>query len=126
MKIKLSSNRNFGLVFFIIFLIISFYPLLNNENVKYWSLIVSIIFLILGTINSKLLTPLNKAWTKFGLFLGRIMTPVVMALIFFMVVTPTSFILKIVGKDVLRLKKTKSKSYWLDKEEVKSSMKDQF
>jgi len=126
MKIKLPSNRNFGLVFFIIFLIISFYPLLNNENVKYWSLIVSIIFLILGTINSKLLTPLNKAWTKFGLFLGRIMTPVVMALIFFMVVTPTSFILKIVGKDVLRLKKTKSKSYWLDKEEVKSSMKDQF
>jgi len=126
MKIKLPSNRNFGLVFFIIFLIISFYPLLNNENVKYWSLIVSIIFLILGTINSKLLTPLNKAWIKFGLFLGRIMTPVVMALIFFMVVTPTSFILKIVGKDVLRLKKTKSKSYWLDKEEVKSSMKDQF
>ena len=126
MEIKLPSNRNFGLVFFIIFLIISLYPLLNEESLRYWSLIVSIIFLILGIINSELLTPLNKAWIKFGLFLGRIMTPVVMALIFFMVVTPTSFILKIVGKDVLRLKKTKSKSYWLDKEEVKSSMKDQF
>lgn len=126
MEIKLPTNRNFGLVFFIIFLFISLYPLLKNENIRYWSLTISLTFLILGIINSKLLTPLNKAWIKFGIFLGKIMTPIVMGLIFFLVVTPTSIILKIIGKDVLRLKKNKSETYWLTKEEAKSTMKDQF
>ena len=83
MEIKLPTNRNFGLVFFIIFLFISLYPLLKNENIRYWSLTISLTFLILGIINSKLLTPLNKAWIKFGIFLGKIMTPIVMGLIFF-------------------------------------------
>ena len=126
MEIKLPTNRNFGLVFFIIFLFISLYPLLKNENIRYWSLTISLTFLILGIINSKLLTPLNKAWIKFGIFLGKIMTPIVMGLIFFLVVTPTSIILKIIGKDVLKLKKNKSETYWLTKEEAKSTMKDQF
>ena len=126
MEIKLPTNRNFGLVFFIIFLFISLYPLLKNENIRYWSLTISLTFLILGIINSKLLTPLNKAWIKFGIFLGKIMTPIVMGLIFFLVVTPTSIILKIIGKDVLKHKKNKSETYWLTKEEAKSTMKDQF
>ena len=126
MEIKLPTNRNFGLVFFIIFLFISLYPLLKNENIRYWSLTISLTFLILGIINSKLLTPLNKAWIKFGIFLGKIMTPIVMGLIFFLVVTPTYIILKIIGKDVLKHKKNKSETYWLTKEEAKSTMKDQF
>ena len=126
MKIKLPTNRNFGLVFFVIFLIIAFYPILKDENIRYWSLIISLIFLVLGVLNSSLLTPMNKVWIKFGFFLGKLVTPIVMGLIFFLIVTPTSLILKIMGKDVLRLKKNKSETYWLNKENYKSTMKDQF
>ncbi len=126
MKIKLPTNRNFGLLFFVIFLIIAFYPILKDENIRYWSLIISLIFLVLGALNSSLLTPMNKAWIKFGFFLGKLVTPIVMGLIFFLIVTPTSLILKIMGKDVLRLKKNKSETYWLNKENYKSTMKDQF
>ena len=126
MKIKLPTNRNFGLLFFVIFLIIAFYPILKDENIRYWSLIISLIFLVLGVLNSSLLTPMNKVWIKFGFFLGKLVTPIVMGLIFFLIVTPTSLILKIMGKDVLRLKKNKSETYWLNKENYKSTMKDQF
>ena len=81
--IKIGSNRSFGIVFFIVFLIISIYPLLNNENIRIWSLIISLIFLILGLFNSKLLNPLNKIWFKFGLLLGKIISPIIMGIIFF-------------------------------------------
>ena len=79
-NIKISSNRSFGIVFFVVFLIVSFYPLINDENIRYWSLYISLIFLILGLINSKILTPLNKIWFKFGIFLGKIISPIVMGL----------------------------------------------
>ena len=81
--VKISSNRSFGIVFFLVFLIISLYPLVNNENLRVWSLILSLIFLVLGLINSKILTPLNKIWFKFGIFLGKIISPFVMGIIFF-------------------------------------------
>ena len=125
-KIKISSNRSFGIVFFVFFLIISLYPLINDEPIRYWSLFVSIIFLILGILNSKILSPLNKVWFKFGLFLGKIVSPIVMGIVFFAVVTPIALILKIMGKDLLNLKKSKINSYWIEKTGPKSKMKNQF
>ena len=126
MKPKIGSNRSFGVVFFIVFLIISFWPLLNSNDIRIWALAISIIFLILGLINSKILTPLNKLWFKFGIFLGNIISPIVMGIIYFIVVTPIALILKVFNKDVLNLKKTKNSSYWINKEKYNSSMKNQF
>ena len=124
--IKISSNRSFGLVFFVIFLFITIYPLLNEGNLRFWSLIIAIIFLFLGILNSKILTPLNKIWFKFGLFLGRIVSPIVMSIIFFFVVTPISFVMRILGKDILNLKRNNNKTYWIEKSGPKSKMKNQF
>tara|TARA_B100001758_G_C18106858_1_gene451477 strand:- start:254 stop:634 length:381 start_codon:yes stop_codon:yes gene_type:complete len=125
-KIKIASNRNFGIVFFVVFLLISLWPILKNGDIRIWSLIISFIFLILGLLNSKLLNPLNILWFKFGILLGNIISPIVMGLIFFFVVTPISFILKIFGKDVLSLKKNDSNTYWKEKTNYKTSMKKQF
>ncbi len=125
-EIKIGSNKSFGLVFFVIFLLISLWPLLNDQNLRVWALIVSLIFLFLGFLNSKLLTPLNKIWFKFGVFLGEKLSPIIIGIIFFTVVTPTGLLMKIFKKDPLRLKKTKDKTYWIEKEDVKSSMKNQF
>ena len=124
--IKTSSNRSFGIVFFVVFLIISLYPIINNESIRIWSLIISLIFLILGIINSSLLSPLNKLWFKFGIFLGKIISPVIMGIIFFLVVTPIGLIMRLIGKDVLNLKYNNSKSYWIEKTGPKSKMKNQF
>ena len=125
-KIKLGSNRSFGIVFFVVFLIIAIYPLLNDNSIRLWSLIIGIIFLILGIINSKVLTPFNILWMKFGLLLGKIVSPIVMGFVFFGVVTPISIIMKLFAKDSLNLKRNKKQTYWLKKEEIKSSMKNQF
>ena len=125
-KIKISSNRNFGIVFFIVFLIIAFWPLLNSNEINYWSLAISITFLILGWANSKILTPLNKIWFKFGILLGNVVGPIVMGIIFFLIVTPTSIIMKILGKDLLNLKKNNNNSYWIEKNNQKSKMKNQY
>ncbi len=127
MKIKNTvSNKNFGLTFFIVFLIISFWPLMHNEQIRIWSLVIALIFLILGMSNSKILTPLNTIWFKFGLILGRIVSPIVMGIIFFLIVTPISIIMKILGKDLLNLKYNNQKSYWIEKRGPKSKMKNQF
>ena len=124
---KLPSNRNFGIVFFLVFLIISLYPLAFNEALAKWALVISIIFLALGLINSKILTPLNRLWFKFGIFLGRIISPIIMALIFFLVVTPIGLIMRLLKKDLLNLKyNKKNKSYWIEKNGPKSKMKNQF
>ena len=124
--IKINSNKSFGIVFSIVFLLIAIYPLINNQELRIWSLIISTIFLILGLINSRALTPLNKLWFKFGLLLGRIVSPVIMGLIFFLVVTPIAFAMRIIGKDLLNLKFNKDKSYWIEKTGPKSKMKNQF
>ena len=125
-EIKISSNRSFGIVFFIVFLLISIYPLLNNDHVRIWSLIISIVFLILGLLNSKILLPLNKIWFKFGILLGKIISPLIMGLIFFVVVTPIGLLMRLFNKDLLNLKFNKSKSYWIEKSDPKSKMKNQF
>ncbi len=124
--IKISSNRSFGVVFFIVFLLIGLYPLLNNNEIRLWSLIISVLFLILGILNSKILSPLNKIWFKFGLLLGKIISPIIMGIIFFLVVTPIGFIMKLLGKDLINLKFNNEKSYWIEKSGPKSKMKNQF
>ena len=124
--IKISSNRSFGIVFFVVFFLIALYPLINNEDIRIWSLIISLIFLILGLINSRILNPLNKLWFKFGILLGKVVSPIIMGIIFFLVVTPIGFIMRILGKDVLNLKFNANKSYWIEKTGPKSKMKNQF
>ena len=99
---------------------------MSGNEVRIWSLIVSIIFLILGSINSRILTPLNKLWFKFGIFLGNIISPIVMGIIYFAVVTPIALLLKVINKNILSLKKTKNSSYWKNKEKYISSMRNQF
>ena len=125
-KIKIGSNKSFGVVFFVFFVIIGTYPLYNDEQIRIWSLILALIFLILGLINSEILTPLNRMWFKFGMFLAKFISPLVMGLVFFLVVTPTGLIMRLLKKDILRLKKNKSDSYWIKKSDQQSSMKNQF
>ena len=125
-KPKLPSNRNFGIVFFVVFFLIGMWPILNGGDVRIWSILLSFFFLILGLFNSKILTPLNKLWFKFGILLGIFISPIIMGIIYFFVVTPTSLILKISGKDILNLKKNKDKTYWIDKKKYKTNMKNQF
>ena len=124
--IKIGSNRSLGIVFFIVFLLIAIYPLINQGEIRVWSVLISLLFLILGIINSKILTPLNKAWFKFGIFLGKIISPIVMGIIFFLVVTPIAFLMRILKKDLLNLKYNKNSSYWVEKTDPKSTMKNQF
>ena len=125
-KIKVGSNKSFGIVFFVVFLIISIWPLLDGNEIRYWSLIISVVFLVLGILNSKILTPLNKIWFKIGILLGNIISPMTMGIIFFLVVTPTGLIMKILGKDLLNLKKNTKNSYWIEKRNQNSRMKNQF
>ena len=126
-KIKISSNRNFGLVFFVVFLIVGLWPLINSGPIRIWSVIISLIFLVLGLMNSKMLTPLNKLWFKFGLILGALIAPIVMGLIFFLVVTPFGLVLKLFGKDLLNKKyKSKKNTYWIKRDNPIGSMKRQF
>ena len=126
-KIKISSNRNFGLVFFIVFLIVSTWPLTYEEPVRTWSAIISSVFLILGLMNSKLLTPLNKLWFKFGMILGAIIAPIVMGVVFFLVITPIGIIMRIMGNDLLKKRYDKKKAtYWIIRGKPVSTMKQQF
>ena len=125
-NIKTSSNRNFGIVFFLFFFIVSIFPLFKNEDIRIWAAITAIVFLILGLMNSPALSPLNKIWFKFGILLGNFISPIIMGLVFFTVVTPIAFLLRIFGKDLLNLKKNNKKSYWIEKSPIKSKMKNQF
>jgi len=125
-QINTSTNRSFGIVFFIVFLLIALYPLLNGENIRIWSLTISFIFLVLGIFNSKILSPFNKIWFKFGIFLGKIVSPIIMGIIFFTIVTTTSLIMRLFKKDLLNLKFNDNKSYWIKKTDIKSKMKNQF
>ena len=124
--IKISSNRSFGIVFFIVFLIIALYPLTYGEEIRVWSAIISFIFLALGLFNAKILNPLNKLWFKFGIFLGKIISPLVMGIIFFLVVTPIGLLMRLLNKDLLNLRFNNNGSYWIEKTEPKSKMKNQF
>ena len=125
-EIKIGSNRSFGVVFFVVFFVIAFYPLTYQGDIRKWSIIISLIFLILSLLNSKLLTPLNKLWFKFGIFLGKIISPLIMGMIFFIVVTPIGLLMRLLKKDILKLKFNKKNSYWIEKTDPKSKMENQF
>ena len=125
-KIKISSNKSFGTVFFIVFFIISIFPLFKDGNIRIWSSIVAIIFLILGMVNSKILTPFNKIWFRFGILLGNFVSPIVMCVVFFAIVTPTSLIMRVLGKNLLNLNKSDKKTYWIERSKIESKMKNQF
>ena len=125
-ELNKSSNRSFGVVFFLFFIIIALYPLLKNDEIRIWSLIVSFIFLFLGMLNSPLLKPLNLIWFKFGIFLGNFIAPIVMGIVFFAIVTPTSLIMRVLGKNLLNLKKGNKKTYWIERSKIESKMKNQF
>ena len=124
--IKIGSNRSFGIVFFLVFLIIGFYPFLKGNEPYFWSIIISVIFLILGLFNSIYLTPFNKLWFKFGILLGQIISPIVMGIVFFIVVTPIALFMKILNKDILNLNKNNKKTYWIEYKNKSSKMKNQF
>ena len=126
MEIKRSSNKNFGIVFFVVFIIIGFWPLLDINTYRLWAIIIAVIFLTLGLMNSRLLTPLNILWFKFGIFLGKIVSPIVMGVIFFFVVTPIAILMRISKKDLLNLKFNNKETYWIKKSNYKSKMKNQF
>ena len=125
-KTHKSSNKGFGFVFFIVFILIAFYPLLNDGSIRLWSLLVSLIFLILGLLNSKILNPLNNLWYKFGLLLNKVISPLIMGIIFFLIVTPIGILMRILKKDLLNLKYNNKKTYWIEKKGPKSKMKNQF
>jgi len=125
--IKAGSIRSFGIVFFLFFVIIALYPILNNHNIRIWSLIVGFIFLFLGIVKSPILKPLNFIWFKFGLFLGKFISPIVMGIVYFVVVFPTSLLLKLFKKNYLNIKYDRNRSsYWVTIKDKNTSMKDQF
>ena len=124
-NIKRKNNITFGILFFIFFLIVGLYPLISNEPIRIWSIIVSLVFLTVTIIKPNLFTFLNKLWIKFGILLGKIISPIVMGLVFFFVVTPIGIFVKIIKKDVMGLKRGQS-SYWITREDKIQSMKKQF
>ena len=124
-KISKKDNISFGVLFFSFFLIIGLYPLISNGPIRIWSVIISLLFLIITIIKSNLFTFLNKLWIKFGILLGKIISPIVMALVFFFVVTPIGMLVRILKKDVMGLKRGAS-SYWINREDKLQSMKKQF
>jgi len=123
---KFENNKSFGILFFIVFILVSVWPLKNGEDLRIWSLLISLVFLFLGLINSKILTPLKSVWIKLGYFLGNIISPVVMGIIYFLVLTPTGLIMRLLGKDILKLNKNKLNTYWEKKSKNQSTMKNQF
>ena len=125
MDIKRKNNITFGILFFILFLIIGLYPLISNGPIRIWSITVSLALLIMTIIKPNLFTFLNKLWIKFGILLGKTISPIVMGLVFFFVVTPIGILMKILKKDVMGLKRGAS-SYWIIREDKVQSMKKQF
>ena len=123
---KISSNRSFGILFSIIFAVIAFWPLKSLGEIRVWSLVVASIFLLLGLINSKLLYPLNFVWVKFGELIGKVVAPLVMASIFFIILTPIGLFLRLIGKDLLNIKLNQNKTYWIKSDKEPGPMKRQF
>ena len=120
------NNRSFGILFFIVFLLIAIWPVINSEPIRIWSIIISTIFLILGITNSKILTPLKRGWIKLGEILGKVVAPIIMGFIYFIIITPIGILMRLFGKDLLNIKFNKNKSYWIKREKNINTMKRQF
>jgi len=126
MKSK-ENNKGFGLLFFIVFLLIGLWPLIKGDSPRILFFPIALVFLILGLINAKILSPLNSLWIKFGELLGKIIAPVVMAFIYFIILTPLSFLIRITGKDLLKVKfSNKVNTYWIKRIKDIGPMKKQF
>ncbi len=123
---KNENNKSFGILFFIVFLIIAIWPVLSSEAVRIWAAVISVVFLILGIINSKILTPLKKGWIKLGEILGRVIAPIIMGFIYFIIITPIGILMRLIGKDLLNTKFNKDKSYWIKRAKNIETMKRQF
>jgi len=123
---KKNSNKSFGVLFFIVFLLIALWPLVNGDSLRVWSLLIAVIFLVLGLLNSKILNPFKKIWIKFGEILGKVIAPLVLSIVYFIVITPIGLLLRIFGKDLLGIKFLKKKSYWIKRDKDLGSMKNQF
>ena len=126
MKSKETSNKSFGILFFFIFLAIGIWPLFSSGDPRLWSLFFSFVFLVLGLLNSKILKPIKDSWIKFGEILGKFIAPIIMAAVFFIILTPTGLLLRIFGKDLLKTKYSKDSSYWIHRSKDIGSMKKQF
>jgi hypothetical protein len=124
-KVKSKDNITFGILFFIFFLIIGLYPLKSDEAIKVWSVVLALVLLIITIVKPNLFTFLNKLWIKFGILLGKIISPIVMGLVFFFVVTPIGILVRVLKKDVMGLKRGES-SYWINREDKVQAMKKQF
>ena len=124
-KVKSKDNITFGILFFIFFLIFGLYPLKSDEAIRVWSVVLSLVLLIITIIKPNLFTFLNKFWIKLGILLGKIISPIVMGLVFFFVVTPIGILIRVLKKDVMGLKRGAS-SYWINREDKVQTMKKQF
>ena len=122
------QNRSFGLLFFIVFLALALWPLTKKGEINIYLISIALIFLILGLLNSKILSPLNKAWIKFGEILGRVIAPIVMAIVYFLILTPISLVVRLFGKDLIGMKFSNDikKSYWIKRKKHLGSMDKQF
>ena len=123
---KNDSNKSFGILFFIVFLLIAIWPVFTSESIRVWAIILSLIFLVLGIINSKLLTPFKKIWIKLGEILGKFIAPIVMGFIYFLIITPIGLFMRLIRKDLLSIKFNKEKSYWIKRSKNINTMKRQF
>ena len=122
-----NQNRSFGLLFFIVFLVLALWPLTNQGEINLYLVSISLLFLVLGLLNSRILSPLNKAWIKFGEILGRIVAPIVMAIVFFLILTPISLLVRLFGKDLIGMKFSNDvKSYWIKRKKHLGTMDKQF
>ena len=123
---KKNSNKSFGVLFFIVFVLIALWPLFKGDSLRIWSLLIAVIFLVLGLLNSKILNPFKRIWIKFGEILGKVIAPLVLSIVYFIVITPIGLLLRIFGKDLLGIKFLKKKSYWIKRDKDLGSMKNQF
>jgi len=116
-QVKASSDRAFGWVFVTVFLIIALWPLVSGGELRWWSLMVSGLVLLATVAAPSLLSMPNRLWLRFGLLLHRIVSPVVLAVMFYLVVTPTGLLMRVFAKNILRLRReTAAESYWIKRE----------
>ena len=123
---KIENNKSFGVLFFAVFLLIAIWPIIDDGSLRVWSAVISILFLLLGLTNSKVLTPLKKGWIKLGEILGKVIAPIIMGFIYFIIITPIGIFMRLIGKDLLNIKYNKNKSYWIKRAKNVGTMKRQF
>ena len=123
---KNENNKSFGILFFIVFFLIAIWPIIDSGSIRIWSIVLSLVFLILGILNSKVLSPLKSAWIKLGEVLGKIIAPIVMGFIYFLIITPIGLFMRLIGKDLLGIKYSKNNSYWIKRSKNINTMRRQF